>query len=73
MVRRRLGRPGTMGRCPRVLILINKDDFPLAAHVERDTALPEFAIAGPVDVAHIRVSVPLEKLLRASDKVIWTP
>lgn len=73
VVRRRLGRPGTMGRCPRVLILINKDDFPLTAHVERDTALPEFAIAGPVDVAHIRVSVPLEKLLRASDKVIWTP
>ena len=29
VVRRRLGRPGTMGRCPRVLILINKDDFPL--------------------------------------------
>lgn len=69
VVRRQLGRPGVMGKHPVVLVVLNREGFPSPNIMERDTNFAQYHIEGAVsekDVA--RVTVPLDRLLRAADK-----
>lgn len=69
VVRRQLGRPGAMGKYPVVLVVLNRDGFPSANFIERDTNVAQFHIEGAVNEKDIaRVIVPLDRLLRAADK-----
>ena len=68
VVRRQLVRPGAMGKYPVVLVVLNREGFPVPNSIERDTSSPTYRIEGAVSAKDIsRVTVPLEKLLKASD------
>ena len=68
VVRRQIVRPGVMGKYPVVLLVFNREGLPVPNAIERDTSSPLYKIEGAVGAKDIaRVTVPLEKLLKASD------
>ena len=69
VVRRQLVRPGVMGKNPIVLLVLNRQGFPIPNAIERDTSLSMYSIVGAVNSKDVaRVTVLLEKVLKASDR-----
>lgn len=68
VVRRQLSRPGVMGKDPYVMVVLNKEGYPVSSALDRDTGTAMYKIVGAVQARDIKVTMSIEKLLKAADK-----
>lgn len=56
-------RRGTTATTPRVAVVLNRAGLPTGEPIRRDTAQPQWKIAGPVAHKDVRVQIPLSRLV----------
>lgn len=61
---------GKRANTPWVIGLLDKNAMPITRYVCVDTAEPQYAIASPVNFEKIRVSINVEKVQRARERIV---
>ena len=60
---------GVRANTPWVISLVDKDSMPIGAYIPRDSATPQYAIQTPVTFDTMKVTVQVDKVRRARERI----